>query len=210
VPDPLGAGIGRASAGRTIASVGARIAQRLIAQTAAVWTAAQTAQFLTATRGHRLYAIYHLIALLGLRRGEAAGLRWCDVDLGTGTAVISQQLQQHGGRLEITPPKTPYSARVIALDHTTVAALCENRRRQRAEAASGGPGYQASGYVFTNRRGGPMAPDRLTRIFGELTGQADLPLVRLHDLRHGAATLALSAGVDLRTCRTCSATPASC
>ena len=51
----------------------------------AVWTAAQTAQFLTRVRGHRLYAAFHLIALRGLRRGEAAGLRWCDVDLGAGT-----------------------------------------------------------------------------------------------------------------------------
>jgi integrase len=113
---------------------------------------------LTAIRGHRLYAVYHLIALRGLRRGEAAGLRWCDVDLGTGTLVISQQLQQYGGRLEITAPKTPYSARVIALDHTTVAPLRAHRRRQRAEAAASGPGYQASGYVFTNGRGGPLAP----------------------------------------------------
>src|SRR6266849_9447902 len=47
----------------------------------AVWTAAQTAQFLHAIAEHRLYAAYHLIALRGLRRGEAAGLRWCDVDL---------------------------------------------------------------------------------------------------------------------------------
>ncbi|TDB85772.1 hypothetical protein E1264_20060 [Actinomadura sp. KC216] len=47
----------------------------------AVWTAAQTAQFLDAIAAHRLYAAYHLIALRGLRRGEAAGLRWCDVDL---------------------------------------------------------------------------------------------------------------------------------
>jgi hypothetical protein len=41
-----------------------------------VWTAAQTGRFLTASASHRLYAIYHLIALRGLRRGEAAGLRW--------------------------------------------------------------------------------------------------------------------------------------
>lgn len=165
----------------------------------AVWTAAQTARFLAASASHRLYAVYHLIALRGLRRGEAAGLRWCDIDLDAKTAMISQQLQQHGGRLEITPPKTPYSARVIALDHTTVEVLREHRRRQRAEAATYGPGYQASGYVFTNRRGGPMAPDRLTRIFRTLSEEAGLPPVRLHDLRHGAATLALAAGVDLRT-----------
>jgi len=44
-----------------------------------------------------------------------------------------------------------------------------------------------------------MAPDRLTRIFKTLAAEAGLPPVRLHDLRHGAATLALAAGVDLRT-----------
>jgi integrase len=43
-----------------------------------------------------------------------------------------------------------------------------------------------------------MAPDRLTRIFRKLSVEAGLPPVRLHDLRHGAATLALAAGVDLR------------
>lgn len=89
-------------------------------------------------------------------------------------------------------------ARVIALDHTTVAALREHRDRQRAEAAAYGPGYHASGYVFTNLNGDPMAPDRLTRMFKKLTAQAGLPPVRLHDLRHGAASLALSAGMDLR------------
>jgi len=78
----------------------------------AVWTAVQTAQFLHAIAGHRLYAAFHLIALRGLRRGEAAGLRWCDVDLDGKTAVISQQLQQYDGRLEVCPPKTPHSVRV--------------------------------------------------------------------------------------------------
>jgi hypothetical protein len=53
--------------------------------------------------------------------------------------------------------------------------------------------------VFTSLNGDPMAPDRLTRMFKALAAEAGLPPVRLHDLRHGAATLALAAGVDLRT-----------
>ena len=80
----------------------------------AVWTAAQTAQFLGCIQDHRLYAAYHLIALRGLRRGEAAGLRWRDVDLDGKTATVSQQVQQYGGRLVVCPPKTPHSVRVIA------------------------------------------------------------------------------------------------
>ena len=156
----------------------------------AVWTAQQTAQFLASIEEHRLYAAYHLIALRGLRRGEAAGLRWCDIDLDGKTAVISQQLQQYDGRLAICPPKTPHSTRVIALDHTTVAALRAHRDRQGAEAGAYGPGYRKSGFFFTNLNGDPMAPDRLTRTFRQLAAEAGLPPVRLHDLRHGAATLA--------------------
>ena len=52
--------------------------------------------------------------------------------------------------------------------------------------------------MFTNLNGDPVAPDRLTRTFRRLPPEAGLPPVRLHDLRHGAATLALAAGVDLR------------
>ncbi len=87
---------------------------------------------------------------------------------------------------------------MIALDRTTVAALAGHRDRQRAEAAAHGPGYRASGYVFTCLNGDPMAPDRLTRTFKKLTALAGLPPIRLHDLRHGAASLALSAGVELK------------
>ena len=58
-------------------------------------TAGQTAQFLASIDEHRLYAGYHLITPRGLRRGEAAGLRWCDVDLDGKVVVIRQQLQEY-------------------------------------------------------------------------------------------------------------------
>ena len=64
-----------------------------------MWTAAQTAAFLNAIRRHRLYAAYHVIALRGLHRGQACGLRWRDLDLHTGTAVIGGQLQECDGHL---------------------------------------------------------------------------------------------------------------
>ncbi|WP_301175637.1 tyrosine-type recombinase/integrase [Actinomadura geliboluensis] len=164
----------------------------------AVWTAEQTAAFLHAIRDHRLYAAYHLIALRGLRRGEAAGLRWVDVDLEHGTATICQQLQRRNGVLTACPPKTAHSTRVIALDRTTIAALQAHRYRQQAEAAAYGDRYRDTGYVFTNLNGDPVSPGRLTHVFQGLLAEHRLPPVRLHDLRHGAATLALAAGVELK------------
>ncbi|OLT30481.1 hypothetical protein BJF79_09525 [Actinomadura sp. CNU-125] len=164
----------------------------------AVWTAEQTAAFLHAIGGHRLYAAYHLIALCGLRRGEAAGLRCVDVDLEHGTATIAQQLQRRNGRLQACPPKTAHSARVIALDRTTIAALRAHRDLQQAEAAAYGDRYRDSGYVFTNLNGDLVSPGRLTHVFQRMLAKNRLPPVRLHDLRHGAATLALAAGVELK------------
>lgn len=164
----------------------------------AVWTPAQTAAFLNCIGGHRLYAAYHLIALRGLRPGEACGLRWCDIDLDAGTAVISWQLQQYDGHLVLCPPKTAHGERVIALDRTTVAALRAHRAAQQAERAAAGERYHDSGYVFTRVNGDPMAPDWLSRYFRQLSDAAGLPPIRLHDLRHGAASLALAAGADLK------------
>jgi integrase len=164
----------------------------------AVWTPAQTAAFLNSIRQHRLYAAYHLIALRGLRRGEACGLRWCDIDLDSGTAFISWQLQQYDGHVVLCPPKTARSERVIALDRTTIAALRDHRSRQLAERAVAGKDYLDSGYVFTRPNGDPMAPDWLSRYFRQLNEASGLPPIRLHDLRHGAASLALAAGADLK------------
>ena len=65
----------------------------------AVWTTAQTRRFLKAIAEHRLYAVYQVIALHGLRRGEACGLRWADLDLDAGLAYITRQLQHVAGRL---------------------------------------------------------------------------------------------------------------
>jgi len=160
-----------------------------------VWTAAQTAEFLRQVRGHRLYALFHLVALRGLRRGEAAGLAWSDLDLDAGTLSVSGQLQQLGGRMAVAPPKCDAGRRVIALDRTTVAALREHMARQQAERDAAASKWTETGYVFTTLAGKPVGPDRLTRLFRELVTASGLPPVTLHGLRHGAATLAQGRGV---------------
>jgi integrase len=163
-----------------------------------VWTAAQTAQFLGHVRGHRLYALFHLVALRGLRRGEAAGLQWNDLDLDAGTLAVTGQLQQLGGRLVAGPPKSEAGRRMIALDKTTITALREHQARHQAERNAAGTRWTQTGYVFVNRGGEPVAPDRMTRLFAKLVAASGLPPVTLHGLRHGAATLALAAGADLK------------
>jgi integrase len=155
-----------------------------------------------------LYALFHLVALRGLRRGEAAGLRWSDRDLDAGTLTVSGQLQQPGGRLVVGPPKSDAGRRVIALDRTTLTALRKHRIRQQAERAAAGTGGPRPG-TCTTVTGTPFRRDRMTRLFAKLVAASGLPPVTLHGLRHGATTLALAAEPTSRSCRTSSATPPS-
>jgi integrase len=165
----------------------------------AVWTTEQTATFLGLVANDRLAVMWWLIALRGLRRGEAAGLRWADVDLDARVAMIEQQRIANGHHVTVGPPKTAASRRLIALDRHTVRLLREHRRRQRTEQRVAGNAWQDSGYVFVAEDGAPLHPDFLTRRFHHLVDESGLPPIRLHDLRHGAASLAHCAGVDLKT-----------
>ncbi|MEV6598297.1 site-specific integrase [Actinoplanes sp. NPDC051346] len=165
----------------------------------AVWTTEQTATFLGYVAKDRLAVMWWLIALRGLRRGEAAGLRWTDVDLDAGVAMIEQQRIANGHLVTVGPPKTAASRRLIALDRHTIRLLRQHRRWQRAEHRAAGEVWQDSGYVFVAEDGAPLHPDFLTRRFRHLVLELGLPPVRLHDLRHGAASLAHCAGVDLKT-----------
>lgn len=159
----------------------------------AVWTAKQTAEFLEHARGHPLYVLYLAVALLGLRRGEVAGLRWCDLDLDAGVVQVSHQVQDRGGRTVVCPPKTEASVRTVALDHGLVAALRVLRSQRRQ-----GDGGEPVGFLFANRAGGPLSPGYVTHTFTRLLVEAGFSPVRLHDLRHGAASLSLAAGNDLK------------
>ena len=100
--------------------------------------------------------------------------------------------------LATAPPKSDAGRRVIALDKTTINALREHKARQLAYGEAAGARWAESGYVFTTLTGKPLGPDRLTRLFRKLVAASGLPPVTLHGLRHGAATLALTAGADLK------------
>jgi Phage integrase family len=113
--------------------------------------------------------------------------------------TISQQRLAYGRTVNVGPPKTAASRRTIALDRVTITVLRAHRRRQEKERALAGQAWTDTRYVFTTTDGQPLHPDYLTRRFRSLVEESGLPPVRLHDLRHGAASLAHSAGADLKT-----------
>ena len=164
----------------------------------AVWTPQQTGAFLDRAETDRLYPLFHLVAYRGLRRGEAVGLRWEDVDLDAAEARITQQVVQLGWRTETGAPKTDSGARTVSLDAATVDVLRACRAAQAAEREAWGAAWQDNGLVFTREDGSPLHPDLATDTFERLYRAASLPPIRLHDLRHTAASLALQAGVPLK------------
>lgn len=167
-----------------------------------VWTPDQVGQFLTYAQGDRLYALWHLIAFRGLRRGEACGVRWDDVDLVAGTLTVAKALVQNGWTVYEGEPKTDAGARTIGLDSATVEALRRQKARQKRERTRLGAGWTDTGRVFTEEDGSWLRPSDVTQTFNSMVRETGLPPVRLHDLRHGAATLMHASGGDMHYIKT--------
>ncbi len=87
---------------------------------------------------------------------------------------------------------------MVALDSATVEVLKAHRKRQMRERLKWGEAYVETGRVFTQDDGEWLHPTWVTDQFQHLATEAELPPIRLHDLRHGAATLALAAGADMK------------
>jgi len=118
----------------------------------------------------------------GMRRGETVGLRWEDVDLEGECLFVIQQITDVNGRSMVSTPKTKRG----------------QRETQNLERVAWGPAWNEAGLIFTREDGRPLRPEYATRHFQALAEQAGLPVIRLHDLRHTNASLALSAGVDMK------------
>ncbi|MCP2343709.1 tyrosine-type recombinase/integrase [Actinomadura rupiterrae] len=164
-----------------------------------VWTPALTKQFLERAELHRWYALYYLIAFRGLRRGEACGLRWTDVDLDVGTVTIRWQIIQIGPEIFEGQPKSDAGEATISLDTSTVTVLRTHRAKQNAERLAAGDTWHDTGLVFTDELGRSIRPNEVTDQFERLAMETGLPPIRLHDLRHGAASFLLAAGHDMKT-----------
>jgi integrase len=163
------------------------------------WSPAELGAFLDHIGSHRLGSLFEVIAFCGLRRGEALGLRWRDVDMSAGVLVVPEQLAGvKGGQPIFAPPKSDSGdAIVIELSEATVGALMAHRLEQDMERAQWGSGYADHGLVFARENGAPYEPTSITKAFKALAIEAGLRPVRLHDLRHGTASLMIGSGASL-------------
>jgi integrase len=166
--------------------------------TTQVWTPEQLGSFLDSIADHRLYAFFHLVAFAGLRRGEALGLAWDDVNFDRRVIRVRQQLVDAGRGAYLGPPKTRSGVRGVPLDAFTVDVLRSHRRHQDEERQQWDSAWADTGLVFTREDGTQFRPEYLTHLFSNLVRAAGLPRIRLHDLRHTSASLALAAGIPIK------------
>jgi integrase len=158
-------------------------------------SAAQLMRLLEYARGQRLQPLLVILGTTGLRIGEALGLRWRDVDLDAGRLVVRQALQRRrGAGLVFVEPKTARSRRTVHLATIAIDALLDQSLWQSQQSQQWA-NWTDSGLVFTSLSGGPLEPGVVNETLTRLLLEAELPHVRVHDLRHTTASTLLEAGV---------------
>ena len=165
------------------------------------FSAEQAASFLRvlAAEGYPWKAFFSTAITTGMRLGELRALRWADVDLQRGTLIIKQSVQRLPGvGMVVKAPKTAGSRRSVALGPEMVRLLREHRARQNEERLRLGELWTDNGLVFPSERGTYAEKHTVHRVFTRLCAQAEVPRIRIHDLRHTTATLLLAQGITLK------------
>ena len=141
--------------------------------------------------------LWVILVATGLRLGEALGLRWSDIRdgelvVGRSLRPIDRRVRELGApRLQAVEPKTDESTRQMTLPGVAVDALERHRLVASSRPSS------VAGYVFTTPRGTPLDPRNVSRAWSTFRDTASLPRIRIHDLRHSAASLLLAQGFTL-------------
>lgn len=151
-----------------------------------------------AVAGDRFEPLYLLALYMGLRSGEALGLRWEAVDLEARTLHVARQLQRRKGRWEESPPKSAAGVRELAMPAPVADSLRRHRERQAFERRAAAA-WPWGDLVFTHPDGRPVYPDTVLIRLAELLRAANLERRTYHQLRHAAASLLFATGADLKT-----------
>jgi integrase len=160
------------------------------------WSARQAYAFLAATKADPLGPLFRIVLLRGARRGEAVGLRWADADLDAAYVRVRRPIVLVRGAVTESTPKTKTGDRLIWLDAETVRILKEHRTAQVKARLAAGESWHDNDLIFCRGDGTPHKPDAVSRRFKRLAALAGLPVIKLHEGRHSAASLARDAAVD--------------
>jgi integrase len=163
---------------------------------------AQTVRLLDRFRGTKLEYPVTLAVYSGLRRGEVCGLRWKDVDFDNDRIAVRQSVEETKAGVGFKRPKTASGIRTIGLPREIMDLLSKHRNQQAVLKTSLGSAWKNTDLVFPDPEmgdGSIWRPDAFGKAFAWLVRTADIPRIRLHDLRHTNASLLLKIGVFDKT-----------
>jgi integrase len=157
----------------------------------------QAKRLLEVARGHDL-EIFLLVAITtGMRFGELTALRWQDINFEEGTLYIHRTVKHLSGHGFVEgEPKTAKSKRKIMVPGFTLEGLKRQHAQQLEKRLKAGSNWKERGIVFPNKHGNFLREEVVMNRFHKLLEQAGLPTMRLHDLRHSAASILLASGVN--------------
>jgi integrase len=153
-------------------------------------TMEQAVTLLRACQGHKLEPLITLVMLTGMRHGELDSLRWDDINFEEGYLLVQHTVSyiSRKGLVE-RAPKTRKSKREIPLPGLALEALVKQRTIQQEMRGRAGEQWVDHNLVFPNPRGGFLSSSSTRGVFYRLLEKANLPRIRIHDLRHTASTL---------------------
>jgi integrase len=165
------------------------------------FTLVEVQTLLAKTTGVQMQARVRMATLYAMRQGEALGLQWKDVDFTKKTVFIWQQIQKIEGAYEFVRLKSDDSIRTLEIDDETLAALKAHKIQQNLDRLAMGDKWVDHDLVFTTTNGKPIDCKTDYRQWHRALAIAGLPIKRLHDARHTAATLLFDQGIDIEVIR---------
>jgi integrase len=155
-----------------------------------IWTQDQVKEFLNVARSDRMFALWRLLAFTGMRRNEALALKCSDVRIEQRQLSVRRALGVADKDTYLTRPKTD-AERVIELDKQTVRILGAHIKKRPKP-------HRSDDWVFSTAAGEWLSPTSVTKWFRRLVDKTDLPVIRLHDLRHTHASHLILAGANVK------------
>jgi integrase len=157
-------------------------------------TPEQVTAVLNETEGHPWRTVMLVMATTGIRRGEALGLTWQDIDLQAGVLHIRQQVTRTSKGLGFTPPKSRSGIRTVPLSAPIVAELRAHSTRQKQARLRVGELWKDLDLITTTDLGGMVEPRNFSRWYAKCASNAGLPDLGFHALRHYFVTAAIHEG----------------
>ena len=157
----------------------------------------QIQTFIESVDGHRYKVLFLIMLFCGTRRGETLGITWDCVNFQKGTILVNKQLQRKDSVLQLVAVKND-KPRLLEPPATVFQLLSDHKQKQAEKQFLIGQLWENNNLVFTNDFGGALDMDAVYKAYKRLLSESGLPDIRIHDLRHTAATLMLQNGDSIK------------